>query len=75
MHTITITTKFRFGDRVKYKSRLMGCAGVGTIVGITLHKDLPILYEIDEGPPELIQPGILEDEIVLVDPQPTCLDT
>ena len=76
MHTHTVRTRFTFGDHVKYRSRLMGCAGSGIVVGITIFADLPVAYEIDpnvEGhPAQLIQPGILEDEMELVDRQERC---
>jgi hypothetical protein len=65
MHTLTIRTKFTFGDRVRFDSRAQGCSGNGTIFAITIDKEWRIDYiiEIDQGEFSDLQAGILEEEI------------
>jgi len=63
MHTLTVRTKFTFGDRVRFDSRAQQCSGTGTIHGIAIYRAGPMDYLIEVDGEELIQPGILEDEI------------
>ncbi len=66
MHTLTIRTKFTFGDRVRFDSRTQHCSGTGTICGITIARDGWLGYEIEPDDRPVIQPGIVEDEITLL---------
>jgi hypothetical protein len=70
MHTLTVRTKFTFGDRVRFDSKVQGCSGSGTICGITMYDDGEIDYMIRyitrQGEPETLQPGIVQDEITLL---------
>jgi hypothetical protein len=65
MHSLTIQTKYKFGDRVSFDSQSQSCRGVGVIFGVCLdingHLDYMIEYDSIAGP--IIQPGILEREI------------
>ena len=65
MHTLTIQTKFTFGDRVRFDSPFQGKNGTGTIVAITVGPGNEIDYLIDPGDGYL-QGGILEHEITLI---------
>jgi hypothetical protein len=69
MHTVTVRTKFTFGDRVKFDSPTQSRSGVGKVFAITIDAELHIDYmiEIDRGEYTDLQPGILEDEIMLLD--------
>jgi hypothetical protein len=68
MHTLTVRTKFTFGDRVKFDSPTQSRSGVGKVFAITVDAEWHIDYmiEIDRGE-YTVQPGILEDEILLLD--------
>ncbi len=67
MHTLTIQTKFTFGDRVKYFSPTQGgISGSGKIEIITVGSDGSIDYGILDEDGD-IQPGILENEITLIE--------
>lgn len=70
MHSLTVRTKFTFGDRVRFDSKVQGCSGLGTICGITMHDDgevdYMIRYMIKQGDQDVLQPGILQDEITLL---------
>jgi len=72
MHTHTIRTRFTFGDRVRFDSRLQGCMGEGTIFAITFDAEGNIDYMISitgaDGITSELQPGILEDEITSLGP-------
>jgi hypothetical protein len=70
MHTLTIRTKFTFGDHVRFDSRIQGCRGTGTIFAITvdLEGQIDYLIRLDDDPGDL-QPGILENEITLLNNQ------
>ena len=65
MHTLTIQTRFTFGDRVRFDSPTQHCSGSGTIFVITIGGDGHLDYMImtEDGD---IQPGILESEITLL---------
>jgi len=67
MHTLTVQTKFTFGDRVRFDSPIQGRSGVGSIVGITAYAEGPHDYIINVDDDPLLQPGILEDEINLAE--------
>jgi hypothetical protein len=69
MHTLTIRTKFTFGDRVRFDSRAQGYSGIGTIFAITIDAEGQIDYivELGAGEEHDLQPGIYEDEITLLD--------
>ena len=66
MHTLTVQTKYTFGDRVRFDSTLQGCSGIGTIFAITIDAEGQIDYMIEVERGE-IQPGILENEISLLE--------
>ena len=67
MHVLTIRTKFTFGDRVCFDSKAQMCKGKGTIYAITVDGQGNFDYMVQAGEPNeiVIQPGILEDEIVM----------
>lgn len=69
MHTLTIRTRFTFGDRVRFDSVLQHCRGTGTISAITVDGDghIDYLIEISRGDYSDLQPGILENEITLLE--------
>jgi hypothetical protein len=68
MHTITIQTKFRFGDLVEFDSKLNGWSGVGKVFAVTIdvhgHKD----YMVDVSTDGFVdvRPGIEECEMKLL---------
>ena len=68
MHTLTVRTKFTFGDRVRFDSAIQGRSGIGTIFAITIDAERQIDYiiEINEGESHDLQPGILDHEITLL---------
>lgn len=67
MHTHTIQTKFMFGDRVRFDSKLQGLSGSGTVFEVSFGGDpLFMHYTIELGNGHH-QPGILEDEIMLIE--------
>lgn len=66
MYTLTIQTKFNFGDRVRFDSSLQQCAGEGTIYAVTLDGSGLLDYMITVDGRLDIQGGILEEEIVLI---------
>jgi len=65
---MTLRTRFTFGDRVRFDSPTQSCSGVGEIFAITVDSEQRIDYmiEIDRGGYSDLQPGILEDEIMLL---------
>ncbi len=69
MHTLTVRTKFTFGDRVRFVSPTQGCSGTGRIIAITIDDQRQIDYVIaikcGEDTEEM-QPGILEQELTLL---------
>jgi hypothetical protein len=69
MHTLTVRTRFTFGDRVRFDSRAQGRSGVGKVFAITIDAEGRIDYMIEmmdrDGFGDL-QPGILEDEMTLL---------
>jgi hypothetical protein len=67
MHTITIRTKFTFGDRVRFNSPIQGCSGVGKIWVITVGGDGYVDYMIELDGSGDLQPGITEQEITLLE--------
>lgn len=69
MHALTIRTKFTFGDRVRFNSAAQHCNGEGTVFAITVDKQGQIDYiiEIPMGHYTDLQPGILENEIKLLE--------
>ncbi len=66
MHTITIQTKFTFGDHVRFDSSTQGRTGTGKIVGITVYTDGSVDYLIDPEGDKYLQPGIVEHEMILL---------
>jgi fibrillarin-like rRNA methylase len=54
MHTLTIRTKFTFGDRVRWKPMSEHRPATGTVVGILIDARRPIKYrycvEVDDDP-------------------------
>jgi len=69
MHTLTITTKFTFGDEVRFDSSLQRCRGIGTIFAITIDVNGQVDYMISKKGSQYddLQPGILEGEIELLE--------
>lgn len=67
MHTHTIRTRFTFGDRVRFDSRMQRCSGEGKIFAITIGADSQVDYMIEVVGQDDLQPGILEDEITLLE--------
>lgn len=65
MHTLTVRTKFTFGDRVRFDSPTQQASGTGAIVAITVGPDNQIDYLIDPGEGYLYG-GIMENEITLI---------
>ena len=67
MHTHTIRTKFTFGDRVRFDTKMNG-SGIGTVLEIVFGSDGIMYYmiEIDRDSCD-IQGGILEDEMTLIE--------
>jgi hypothetical protein len=63
MHTLTIQSRFTFGDRVRFNSRQQGCSGTGTIRLITVDERGEVDYTIEPDGEDSWQPGIVEDEI------------
>ena len=68
MHSITIQTKFRFGDLVEFASKLNGWSGVGKVFAITLDVHGLVDYMVDVGTDAIsdLRPGIEESEMKLV---------
>jgi hypothetical protein len=63
MRTFTITTRYTFGDKVRFDSR--NGKGHGKVFAIDFDRERYISYtiEIDRGQYSDLQPGILESEI------------
>lgn len=72
MHALVIRSKFTFGDRVRFASRLQGCSGFGSIYAITIDVSAQISYMIDifesgiEPMASNIKAEIFEDEMELI---------
>ena len=68
MHTLTIRTKFTFGDRVRFDSLTQSCSGSGKVHAVTVdaYGYHDYMIEIDNGGHTTLQPGIAEDEITLL---------
>ena len=69
MHTLTVQTKFTFGNRVRFESQMQRCSGEGTVFGVTIDRygHLDYIIEIDRDGYTDLQPGILESELTLLD--------
>jgi hypothetical protein len=69
MHTLTVQTRFTFGDRVRFESATQGRSGVGTVFAITIDRygHFDYMLEIDGDESGALQPGILEGEMTLLD--------
>ena len=70
MNTLTIRTKFTFGDRVRFDSATQKRTGFGSIFAIMIDKYEQITYMIDTSVGEytdILQPAILEHEITLIE--------
>ena len=63
MHTLTVQTKYTFGDRVRFDSPTQRRSGTGTIFAITIDGEGMIDYMIAINGGADLQPGILENEI------------
>jgi hypothetical protein len=63
MHTLTLRTKFTFGDRVRFDSPTQRRCGTGTIFAITIDAEGMHDYMIRVDGKDMLQPGILEGEI------------
>jgi len=71
MHTLTVTTRYGFGENVKFDSWRQKYKGTGKIIAITIWDDKSYEYtlEICKGGCDYdYQPGICEDEIIAVVP-------
>jgi hypothetical protein len=68
MHSLTIQTKYTFGDRVRFDSASQGGSGTGRIFAITVdaQRQIDYIIEIDQGSYTDLQPGVLEHEIELL---------
>ena len=60
MPALTIQTKFAFGDRVRFDSRMQHCSGEGIVFAVTIDRygELDYIIEIDCGGHSDLQPGI-----------------
>jgi len=69
VHTLTIHTKFALGDRVRFDSLTQRCAGTGTVEAIVVYSGgrRDYMIALDDFEEFDVQPGILEDEITLLD--------
>ncbi len=69
MPSLTIHTKFTFGDRVRFDSQMQHCTGEGTVFGVTIDRygHLDYIIEIARSGSTDLQPGILESEMVLLE--------
>ena len=70
MHTLTIQTKYTFGDHVWVESPSQHYYGLGVVAVITVDGTGLIDYMI-EGDNRVIQPGILEGEMTLSEERDT----
>jgi hypothetical protein len=69
MYTLTFQTKYTFGQRIRFDSRMQGRSGIGTIFAITVDAEGKIDYTLsimDEAGYSDLQPGIYEEEIISV---------
>ncbi len=73
MHTLTFVTKFNFGDRVRFSSFIEKKTGTGAVFAIMLDKFGQVSYMVDTTPDaeynDTLQPGLLENEMSLLDEQ------
>jgi hypothetical protein len=72
MHTTTVRSKFALGDRVRFNSPSQKCTGSGKIEAIVIyaHGRLDYMVYLDDPAAEYeVQPGVLEEEIALLDDQ------
>ncbi|MCI0702310.1 MAG: hypothetical protein L0241_14605 [Planctomycetia bacterium] len=68
MHTLTVQTKFTFGDRVRVNSFTQRRKGTGTVEAIMLDRYGQTSYMIGfDGSEEDFQPGILESEMTMLE--------
>jgi hypothetical protein len=69
MHILTVRTKFTFGDHVHFDSRIQGCSGTGKVFAITVDAEQQVDYiiDLDQGGDMPLQPGILEEEMTLLE--------
>jgi hypothetical protein len=74
VHTLTIRTKFTFGDHVRFDSHAQGCSGIGTVFAITVDKDGNVDYIVERDGHSQLQAGILENEATLLTDHGTCRD-
>ncbi len=66
MHTLSVQTKFTFGDRVRFDSPTQSCSGSGTIFAINIDARGEVDYVIEQDDEPYAQGGILENEITLL---------
>lgn len=68
VHTLTFTTKFTFGDKVRFDSPVQGRSGIGHIFAITIdeYRQIDYIVSIDKGDHHDLQPGIVETEMSLL---------
>jgi len=67
MHTLTVQTKYNFGDRVKFESSSQDLKGIGRIIAITIEDDRSSTYIVETVEPDgvhICQPGICDAEII-----------
>jgi hypothetical protein len=69
MPSLTIHTKFAFGDRVRFESQMQRCSGEGTVFGVIFDRygELGYIIEIERDGYTDLQPGILESEMALME--------
>jgi hypothetical protein len=69
MHTLTVQTRFTFGDRVRFEAPGQECSDVGMVVAITINRDGKIDYviKLDQvGGAGALQPGVPESDVTLL---------
>ncbi len=66
MHSLTIWTRFTFGDHVMINSPTQKCFGTGKIFSITITMDREIYYMVELDGETNVQPGLMEREISLL---------
>jgi hypothetical protein len=72
MHTITIQTRFKFGDLVEFASKWNGWSGVGKVFAVTFDVHGHLTYMVDIGIDGISEqrPGIEESEMKLLTERP-----
>ena len=68
MHTLSVRTKFTFGNHVQFDSPTQGRSGSGTVWAITADAErrLDYMIEVHQDGDCYLQPSILEEEMALL---------